>query len=112
MPVLWAQPASAGTLEEAEGVYVTADEANMPLTAPVSMGRFSALRTLWTRQVNSLTLQGITPGMPPSLKCGPCPCPLHEPQAAKHVLAARCLPVSGRTQVPCPWFVWHSIGAA
>ncbi len=32
------------------------------------MARFTALKTLWLRQVNMKTLHGVMPGLPPSLR--------------------------------------------
>ncbi len=49
-------------------MYVTTEGPVAPLTAPVSMERFNALRSLWLRQANSVTLQSVIPGMPPSLR--------------------------------------------
>ncbi len=62
------QTSSETTLEEAEGVYVTAEGTDVPLTTPVSMARFTALRSLCLWQANSVTLQSVTPGLPPSLR--------------------------------------------
>ena len=53
------QTASEGTLEEAEGVYVSMMSPDDPLTAPVSMARFTALRRLWLRQATATTLRGV-----------------------------------------------------
>ena len=64
------QTASESTLEEAEGVHVTAEEFDEPLAAPGSMWRFTALRRVWLRQVNEHTLAGGLPGMPPTVRCG------------------------------------------
>ncbi len=53
------QSASVSTLEDAEGVYVSMLGPDDPLTAPVSMARFSALRSLWLRQATMTTLRGV-----------------------------------------------------
>jgi len=65
------QVASESTLEEADGVYVSTDgpRGSAALLEPGSMERFAALRSLWLRQVNMLTLL-VTPGMSLSLRRG------------------------------------------
>ena len=66
------QAASESTLEEAEGVFISADgpRTSEAQLEPGSMTRFfTTLRSLWLRQVNLLTLL-VTPGMPPTLRCG------------------------------------------
>ncbi len=63
-----AQVASMGTLEDAEGAYVTKTEPLRPLLEAGSMDRFGALRSLWLRQVNDNTLKSFTPRMPATLR--------------------------------------------
>ncbi len=62
------QTASEGTLEEAEGVYVSSDGPE-EMMRPASLERFTALRSLWLRQVNIETLDSGRLCMPPSLRC-------------------------------------------
>ena len=54
-----AQVGSEGTLEDAEGVYVSTLGPDMPQCELISMARFTALRSLWLRQATVMTLQGV-----------------------------------------------------
>ncbi len=62
------QTASEGTLEDAEGVYTSTFAADDPLPHPVSMARFTALRSLWLRQAAITPLQSVQLGMSTSLR--------------------------------------------
>ncbi len=64
------QAASESTLEEAEGIHVSAEACLYePLPALISMARFTALRSLVLRQACGFALSTGTPQLPPSLGC-------------------------------------------
>ena len=66
------QVPSESTLEQLDGVLVVDEGPPQLPTAPLGIARFVALRSLWLRQVNSLSgLQRIVPSMPTSLRCAP-----------------------------------------
>jgi len=49
-------------------VHVTTEGLEVPVTAPLSMARFTTLRSLGLLQANSVMLQSVTPSLPPSLR--------------------------------------------
>jgi len=67
------QTASEGTLEEAEGVYLSTQGPSEPPTAECSMARFTMLRRLWLRQFSCNMFEGVELDLPPSLRCSAAP---------------------------------------
>ena len=101
------QVGSEGTLEDAEGVYVSVLGPDMPQCEPVSMARFTALRSLWLRQATVKTLQGVQLSESTTLRRDD----RSSVPASQHVCSALAHDSTG-DRVLCEGHVWPGCRAA